>query len=490
MYFPQLDTLDALTKVLPELSHEATRLRGRKNIELRRHGTADLLLSSYSHQRPHRTVKGAEAFTRDLLTETLGVSPNRQAVATNLKPFFDFAEGKRGYSPRRKRCKAYRPKAHVHAAVRGLVEGNVPLPVRWRTKQGDMLPPGSVPPTNGVPEPLASRIFMPSVIRLTVGKVNRCLGWVAWWIDVLGSEAPLNAEKPDGATLGDARSMLHLTRRWVTSLGGLPNCYAEQSHGRLGPPGFHLIQLPNTLRHLLFEGSDLIDYDLRSAHFSLFISLGKAFGFETTNAEQYITEKDAIHAGWADLTGCRDLGAFKRLTASFLTGGSLAASPFTESGEALGLEAMALLSADAFAQALQREVRLGMQQLFHAELGKDGRDHILTNVLGKELVLEGTHRDFGRACSHILTGYEQWVMREMCAGMSGLVALIYDGMIATEQNTEGLEAHIRETSLRTLGFALDVRIKATEFAQLVPDPGFPRRSPTTANQLQGEDKDF
>jgi hypothetical protein len=281
----------------------------------------------------------------------------------------------------------------------------------------------------------------------------------------------LDPAKPEGTTLVEAQRILHTTRKWVVSLGGLPNLYREQSHGRLGPSGFHLITMPGRLRRLLLQGSGMIDYDLASSFWSIFVSLGKALSFPTPNADEYLNSKPAWHDLWVRATGHGNPDDFKAVAVSWLTGGRLSPSPRTESGRRLGASAMVALSGDPAARALYKEVQHGMKRIVHDALTSetDGIEKVRINAVGKRLTLARSSADFARLSSHALTGYEQFAIRAMCEQVVGLQAIIYDGFIAPAQPVEPLEEQVRRRSYEALGVTLDVRLKTEDLSQRIPD---------------------
>jgi hypothetical protein len=66
-------------------------------------------------------------------------------------------------------------------------------------------------------------------------------------------------------------------------------------------------------------------------------------------------------------------------------------------------------------------------------------------------------------------GYEQFAIREMCEQIAGLQAIIYDGFIAAPQPLGPMEEHVRKRSKEALGVTLDVRLKATDLSERIPD---------------------
>jgi hypothetical protein len=99
----------------------------------------------------------------------------------------------------------------------------------------------------------------------------------------------------------------------------------------------------------------------------------------------------------------------------------------------------------------------------------DGTETVFLNAVGKPLQLNRSASDFGRLCSHTLTGYEQFAIREMCGQVVGLQAIIYDGFLAPAQPVAPLEEQVRRRSKEALGVTLDLRLKITDVSQRIPD---------------------
>jgi len=151
---------------------------------------------------------------------------------------------------------------------------------------------------------------------------------------------------------------------------------------------------------------------------------------------------------------------FKPLVSSFFTGGSLSTSPNTSNGQAFGGDVMARLASDDITVRLYREIQHGMKRLIdQTPSEKDGPASVFTNAVGARLSVTGERRDFGRLSAHLLTGYEQFAVREFCGQAEGLQGIIYDGFIAKPQEAPALEDHVRRRSKELLGVTLDLRLK-------------------------------
>jgi hypothetical protein len=465
-----LDTRTPLTHRLPDLELKRLSELGRKHVGDRQRFLTELFSMSYERRRPHSLYRDADSFDRNFLVKGLRVSPHGKAYTPLLTPFYTFPEDNRGYSKERGATKAYRLRPTVSAALHAVYRSDETLPVTVYNDNGTEVGLDTLG-ANGLPHSVADRITVPAVLPFSTGQIDHAIGRVDEWIEQFRETMYLDPAKPESTSLAEARRLLDTSRKWVVSLGGLPNLYREQSHGRLGPSGFHLITMPGRLRQLLFEGSGMVDHDLASCFWSIFQSLGKALSFPTPNADEYLDSKAAWHSRWVRATGHWNPDDFKAVAVSWLTGGTLSASSRTESGRRLGASSMHALGGDPTARALYKEVQHGMKRIVHDALKSetDGTEKVRINAVGKRLTLEGSSADFPRLCSHALTGYEQFAIRAMCEKVVGLQAVIYDGFIAPAQPVQALEEQVRRRSYEALGVTLEVRLKTEDLSQRVPD---------------------
>jgi hypothetical protein len=465
-----LDTRTPLIERLPDLQPDRLRVLGRKHVCKRQRYLTQLLSTSYERRQPHSVDRDADSFRRDCLVQGLSVSPHGKVYTRLLAPFYVFPEGNYGYSKDRGITKAYRLRPAALDALDAVYRNEEPVPVMVYDENGNEVRRDTLD-VNGLPEIGPTRLTLPSVLPVRLAQIDHAIGRVAGWMEQFGEAMYLDPAKPEATTLAQAQRILRSSRKWVVSLGGLPNLYQEQSHGRLGPSGFHLITMPAQLRRLLLEGSGMVDYDVASCFWTIFQSLGRALSFATPVVDEYVGGKADWHNRWANITGRKNSDDFKAVAASLLTGGTLSPSSFTESGRRLGPSAMHALSGDVAARDLYREVKHGMKRIVGDALKSetDGAEKVCINAVGKHLTLQGTPADFPRVCSHILTGYEQFAIRAMCEQVVGLQAIIYDGFIAPAQPVERLEEQVRKRSYEALGVTLDVRLKTEDLSQRIPD---------------------
>ena len=163
---------------------------------------------------------------------------------------------------------------------------------------------------------------------------------------------------------------------------------------------------------------------------------------------------------------------FKSVATSWFTGGILTVNTHSRSAKQLGSEAMAVLRDDPITVSLYTEIREGMKRIVCelGELSSDGGSEVLVNAVGAVRRLDGPKQpSFGSKCAHLLAGYEQFAIREVCKAIEGLQAIIYDGFICPPQPVEQLERLIRDRSSERLGVTLDLKLKETDLSSPIPD---------------------
>jgi hypothetical protein len=233
----------------------------------------------------------------------------------------------------------------------------------------------------------------------------------------------------------------------------------------------HVIPMNKAVRRLLFEGLPLFDYDLRACHWSILLSIGPSFGVELPHVTDYVANRAEWQAHWRRIIGKNVTNAaLKQVPSSWLTGGTLTTFGETRATQALGRDAIATLQRDDDTQLLYQEVRAAMQMVVKNHLRQP--DGSIVNAAGATLeVPEGKRKvSFRSACSHILTGYEQFAIREICSRVPGLQAVIYDGFIAPQVPVEPLEANLRVASQEKLGVTLDLKLKVEDLATPMEEP--------------------
>ncbi len=425
-----------------------------------------MILASFAGSRRHSKNPQASYFSGQSLVRNLQTERYQQL----LRPFFSFNEGNVGYSRKYGETKAYTLLPHVVTALDRMMETRsqlIVVPVFADAATGMERTRGDLR-KNGIPEPLSEKLFVPSVFALSEANVLSAIDKVQQRLATYG-DSSLNPKKPAGNTLLQGLRQLQQCDLWRRSLGGLPNLYVEQTSGRLGYEGLspHLISMPSMLRALLLEKTDLVSFDISASYYSIYVSVGKSIGIFTSHAEAYLKNRSAYHGAWSRATGHDNPDSFKRVAISWLMGATLSHSRRTSSTKVFGKDAMMKLSQDQSARLLYKEVRTGMKEIIRAH----SKNNVIVNVLGKELQLDDRSNDFtnfGKSASHILVGYEQYAIREICQKVEGLKAIIYDAFVAAPQSVEPLEEFIREKSRKELGVALEINLTATRFADLLP----------------------
>ena len=466
-----LEEDDRLTEGIPSLRLDHIARLGRKHVRTRQGFLCRLLSTSYERRHPHSAEPQADSFSREFLRKGLRVSNRKDAIRPFLRDLYDFQEGNHGYDSRTGLTKAYRLRHPAYEVLDAIYGSPDPLPV---AREG--VRESTDPSANGLPHEVAEQgLHLPSLISVPTEHLDEVVRRIEGWIGPGHHWIPLDPERPGGMGLGTALRIARGCRKWIVSLGGLPNFYRTQSTGRLGPDrdrgSMHVITLPRTIRHLIFHRSGLEDFDLKSCHWSILRSLARAQGVPTPWCDSYVESKEEWHARWAKTTGHRSPKAFKSLCASWLTGGTLSAFPATAGAQAVGADVMAQLAGDRHAQRLHAEVREVLPRVLAATARVEWADEALftVNAVGRRLELEVPGQRSGRVHAHLLTGFEQFAIRAACRRAEGLMAIVYDGFIAPPQDVGVMEEAIREESLRELGFPLDLRLKREAFSRPIED---------------------
>jgi len=386
-----------------------------------------------------------------------------------LAPFFDFDLENRSYSKAFSETKSYTLRPQVAAALDQVMQSRSPLVIVATDAKGNTSPVTVEElPANGIPQELGSSLFLPSVIPIASGTLHKAREWIQNAVADYGEAAPLDAEKGTGTTLADAYRQLSKIERWHDALGGIPNFYTEQAHGRLGPANdCHVIALPRILRQLVLQDSGLVDHDIKSCNWSLYLSRAQSLNLETVKAENYAAAKNDWHSRLQWLTGRGSKDAWKSVLLSWLTGASLASSRSTAAGKLVGCESRRRVANDPILRGLHREVTAGMKQIITNS--RKAETEVTANAVGKVFRMQGEASDFGRACAHELTGLESFAIRSMCEGVQGLAAIVYDGWLSEPvSNVAGLVAKVRQHSIEQLGFPLEIELKVSQITAPAP----------------------
>jgi hypothetical protein len=474
-----LDTRALLTDRIPALTLDAIRTRGgRKFVLLRQRALAAMLWDSYHRPRQHARHAEAEWFSTAELCDELRTDTKERRIPKLLDPLYEFPKGLTGYSPRHGTCRPYRMRDDVRRVMADVVQRDDPLDAVLSFKRGESMPsalPSSAEvlsfdalPSNGILETLPEALKVPKVLPMSPDVIDRAIAEVEERRAREGDHAPLDGSKGPGSfSLHDAGVQLQECRRWTISVGGIPNLYRLQSTGRLGPIGLHVIDLPKVLRRMLLRGSGLVDVDISACYWSILLSIARHLSIPTPVIEEYRGERERWHLRWASTYGVPSPGAFKPITLSWLTGGSLSAHPTTAAAKAIGSAAARQFMHDPDALRLRREARKVSQRIARETLreAKDGRELVYRNAVDAELrPALGKAEAMGRRCNHAFVGFEQFAIRQVCRQVNGLAAIIYDGFVcATGQDPKGWSQVVRKASSRELAIPLSLSFEVTQF---------------------------
>jgi hypothetical protein len=432
-----------------------------------------LLLEAYSGYNAHKAPTSLEeilstSFEATRLQSLLGKNPPKGGGESPykklLRPYFEFEPRNAGYSRDKGHTKRYTLReSAVHTIERGLESGGFV----WDPETGNHLTAQDLP-SNGIVRSNYATISVPSLVAL-----NRAAVLVR--LEELREEmssCPLHLIQRNHFAFRQAK----LGLAYSDALGeGVPNLYQDywedseapdEGSGRIyGIGGFSLQRARKVARRVLLAGRDLWDYDFASCHQALKASLARAAGLKAPVLEDYIANKSDHFKRLAPIAGATEA----TLKAVFLAagfGGTMTSSTNSTLGSALGNEGAVAVLKDDFVRAFLAEDRhLGKALLAWSASGNGierwGPDGF-HNAVGKHLPLVGTDgrkTKNGQRLSHLLTGYEAWVLNAVLEGEKPEV-LCFDGWVGPKVETARLEEKIREASAASFGFPLEMKLKA------------------------------
>ena len=231
--------------------------------------------------------------------------------------------------------------------------------------------------------------------------------------------------------------------REIKESGGyLCNAYQECPSGRV----YSSIQnMPKIVREEFFAGWH--EYDMKSAHFSILLSLNYELGLasKVPYIEQYVNDSSTIRHKVATEVGC-DVRDVKTIFAAICYGANIR-SPNSILRKKLGIEITRELANHEFIMTFDKEVRLlGKEVINNCTLS-----NAIVNVRRKRLIIK--NNNFGAKLSHILQGLESVFLEAVLTAIGEREAvLIHDGfLIRRDLNPEKLSEIIEDK------FGMDIR---------------------------------
>jgi hypothetical protein len=444
---------------------------GEKTRQRRTDGLYQLLLEAYrgynAHKAPTRQEEMlASSFQATHLAGLLGKNKDKSgesAYKKFLKPYFEFDGRNEGYSKTKGETKRYTLRKDAIRLVERCLDMGGAV---WCADSGLELTPEDFPP-NGILRTNYAILQVPSLVSLNSMAVREGL-------DELGEEmrtCPLHLIQQTHLAFRQAK----LGLGYSDALGaGIPNLYQdhkanqdpEEGSGRLfGVGGFSLQGSRKEARRVLLTGRDLWDYDFASCHQALMASLARAAGLKAPVIEDYIANKSDHFKRLAPIAGTTE-ATLKEVFLAAGFGAKMTTSTKSTLGSLVGYKGAEAFLKDDFVRAFLAEIgHLGKALLTWSASGNGverwGPDGF-HNAVGKHLPLvetDGRKTNKGQRLSHLLTGYEAWVLNAVLEGEKPEV-LCFDGWIGPKVETARLEEKIREASFASFGFPLEMKLKA------------------------------
>ena len=146
----------------------------------------------------------------------------------------------------------------------------------------------------------------------------------------------------------------------------------------------------------------------------------------------------------------------KRFLLSFIYGADLLPNPHSKNTQVLGYENQRILSQFPEIEQIHQEIREAGRVVIKNAKTMATRDGALTvNVLG----LPTAETRIAKRLSHLLMGYEAFLLDSICRDLDDVSCLIYDGWVGGNRDVTRLEEKIEVQSTQELGFPITLHIK-------------------------------
>ena len=244
------------------------------------------------------------------------------------------------------------------------------------------------------------------------------------------------------------RNNLFQLYTWIRTLNntlypnGLLQLYQESENGRLNPMRdvdfHHLINTPQRIRKVLFDGMDLWDYDMSNSHYSIFYGLCERYGMDCPYILDYLENKVELREKWSD-DFCVKMKILKRYIISWLYGNQMNEVNVNPYYELLGYDRMVKMKKDHILIGMYKEIIKGRRLIVQNQPIVNGQ---IINVMNKELP---SNMKLKSKLCFILFGYETKIL-EIVNELIGddMKVLIYDGWIGKKTDVSILETTIKQ----------------------------------------------
>lgn len=383
-----------------------------------------------------------------------------------MRLFWDFPEDAAGYSKPLKLTKPYvlndQTRRQLSEYWRSLEPGEV-----VDRSSGNIITAADLP-KNGVVRSSYSQVVVPSLITFDLDRLNRTITDQELRGGILGERLLRLAQQPRFLT---TLRWLWAARKWIISLGGIPNLYADfradqeptESNGRLHGMGeLHLQRLKKPARRLLYAGTRWWDVDFASCHPTIMFALGRRYGLEMPILADYLTHRQAWHNELSEYLE-KPIGRMKTVMTSTVYGQILSTSPHSSLTHKIGKQGVRKLREHSRYMALREELEVARYLIVQHHTQGDR----VVNVVGKVRPMvnpKGRKVKVRKLVSLVLTGYEQFALNVALEGDDDVLVLMNDGWVSrTERNIQELEQRISIRSREVFGFDLGLRIEQQQF---------------------------
>lgn len=463
--------------VVPELEAwlaDEVGLITRQDVRAKARRLASYLNMAYFGAAPHRNpVIGRWARHRPTLDWVLHASSFRGPALRKafgedykrlLRRFFDFPEANEGYSSgigrenrqarQQRLTKAYLLTSATVEALDTIWRTDAPAIVRDK-HTGKRLTAKQFPP-NGVLATGYGSLHVPGLLAIDATRLTDT-------VDEVERQTPTNVVLR-AEHLRVLRELFH-ARKWVNTIGGIPNLYTDRpadgdtdGSGRLNGIGpLHIQGMSRRARSYVLQGTGWRDYDFRKCHPTIFVALADAYSVRPALLSDYLVNPDSWGSALASRLDIHE-GKVKQLMNSLLYGLPITTWPKSALVRLVGQANAARLEDDAEFRVLLSGIATASKEI----VCRHQHGEFIENVVGKRTNIKSPVNRSNRTAkllSHVLNGYEVWALNVACGGANDIKALIHDGFVSASQKDEAMiEARIAEQSYQQFGFTIPLRL--------------------------------
>lgn len=228
--------------------------------------------------------------------------------------------------------------------------------------------------------------------------------------------------------------------------GSLLQLYLEHTSGRLNGKGFHLVYIPKKIRYVLFSNMDLYDYDIGNCHFRVFYELIKKYGYDCSTIKYYLDNKKKVRNDLSQITN-QSIKKIKKFLISLIYGSKPSIYYENEMLKIFGEDSLSILLDNHIVKGMIKEIKKGGKIIIDkTSLRGSSKGLVLVNKWGKgkNIIQNGKKIKQSQKLSHILTGWESYILDFIYQNTSEEFRLLcFDGWISPKMDIKEISDKIK-----------------------------------------------